>query len=580
MKRSLFFVCIAGIISLDTYAQTNIIATNPTAEQVMLGNYTAATYIASNIINSPGLIAQELDSRVSPDSLHAYLDVLRSFHNRNTASDTISSTTGIGAARRWVYAKFQQFSAQNENRLLTSYLQFDQQVCNMAQHKNVFAVLPGMDVSDKSIVIIEAHLDSRCSDNCDSLCLAEGMEDNGSGTALVIELARVMSKYSFNHTIVFMATTGEEQGLVGATAFAKYAKAKGISIRAVMNNDVIGGIICGATSSPPGCPGLNNIDSTNVRLFSSGGFNSPHKQLSRFIKLEYKEMVEHLTKVPMGIHIMAAEDRTGRGGDHIPFRQEGYTATRFTCANEHGDANVASGNYTDRQHTSADILGVDTDMDTKLDSFFVDFNYLARNAVINGNGMTMAALGPRTPDFYATSSSLTEITVHLLDQKTYPYYRVAIRVNSNNDWDSVYVFPTGTGDFTLNVSTATDYAISVASVDGVGVESLFSKEVMVNTDVKDITKSTLPVRLMQNTPNPFDEKTIISVAVDRDFQYKKAFITVVDITGKEVKRLPITLKKGINEVLYEHGYNARGSFTYTLVIDNMPVESRRMIFAN
>src|SRR5690606_35093373 len=125
---------------------------------------------------------------------------------------------------------------------------------------------------------------------------------------------------------------------------------------AVLNNDVIGGIICGQTSSPPSCPGLNQVDSTQVRLFSFGSYDSPHKGLSRFIKLEYKEMIMPYATVPMAITIMNDEDRIGRGGDHKPFRQHGYPAMRFTSANENGDANVNSAGYADRQHTSVAIL--------------------------------------------------------------------------------------------------------------------------------------------------------------------------------------------------------------------------------
>ena len=244
--------------------QTNIICTGTAAEQVMQGNYDPATYKAANVINDPAVISQEIMARVSPDSLLSYLQVLRTFENRNSGSDTLSNTRGIGAARRWIYGKFQQFSLRNENRLLSAYLQFDGAICNMQKHSNVMAILPGTDTADKSIIIIEAHMDSRCSGLCDTTCLAEGMEDNGSGTALVMELARVMSKYSYNHTIVFVTTSAEEQGLLGAEALATYVKQKNILVKAVLNNDVIGGIICGHTSSPPSCPGLNDIDSTNA----------------------------------------------------------------------------------------------------------------------------------------------------------------------------------------------------------------------------------------------------------------------------------------------------------------------------
>ena len=142
-------------------------------------------------------------------------------------------------------------------RLVTGYLEFDQTVCTMDRHRNVVAVLPGVDTTDPSVIIVEAHLDSRCKDNCDGDCLAQGMEDNGSGVALVLELARVMgySNYVFDHTIVFMTVTGEEQGLVGSNAYAVFAKQDSLPIKAVLNNDIVGGIICGMTSSPPSCPG-------------------------------------------------------------------------------------------------------------------------------------------------------------------------------------------------------------------------------------------------------------------------------------------------------------------------------------
>jgi hypothetical protein len=192
----------------------------------------------------------------------------------------------------------------------------------------------------------------------------------------------------------------------------------------VFNNDVIGGIICGQTSSPPGCPGLNNIDSTHVRLFSQGDFSSFNKGLARFVKLEYKEMILPYAAVPMGIHIMSDEDRIGRGGDHIPFRQNGFASIRYTSANEHGDANVASPTYSDRQHTSSDILGIDTDGDLAPDSFFVDFNYLTRNAVINGSAAAMAAIGPKTPDFMLTTNGQNGMVVQITQQTGYPAYRI------------------------------------------------------------------------------------------------------------------------------------------------------------
>lgn len=296
MKKQYLFSHFFLFLPFLIWSQTNILSTNPLAEQVILGNYNPTDYQPTNIVEHPNDILAHLQANISPDSLKAYLFALNDFETRNSGSDTLSETRGIGAARRWVHSKFQQFSDQNEGRLIPSYLQFDQEICEMQQHRNVFAVLPGLDDSERSIILIEAHLDSRCAGRCDVDCVARGMEDNGSGTALVIELARVMSQVSFDHTLVFMATTAEEQGLFGAQAFAEYARDKDIEIKAVFNNDIVGGIICGETSSAPSCPGLNHVDSTQVRLFSASGRS---KQLSRFIKLEYLEELEEMVAVPM-----------------------------------------------------------------------------------------------------------------------------------------------------------------------------------------------------------------------------------------------------------------------------------------
>jgi hypothetical protein len=448
----------------------------------------------------------------------------------------------------------------------------------MAQHRDIFAVLPGLDTTDKRVIIIEGHIDSRCEGLCDSLCVAQGVEDNATGTALVLELARVMSKYSFNQTIVFLVTIGEEQGLYGAEAFADYVQQKTIKVKAVQNNDVIGGIICGQTSSPPSCPGLNNIDSIGVRLFSFGGFNSFHKGYARFIKLEYKEMINPYATVHSDIRIMSPEDRTGRGGDHQPFRQHGYAAMRFTSANEHGDANVTDTAYHDRQHTRRDTLGVDTNNDQIIDSFFVDFHYLARNAVINGNAAAMAAIGPKTPDFQLSVHD-SDLVIHVTQQTQYNVYRVGVRTTTN-DWDSVYTF-SGTLDDTINVPHANWYYVSICSVDTNGVESIFSREY--NTTPVGIYENEIHntgITLLQNHPNPFDEATYISFELQQLIPYQSAHILITDVNGKLIKDIPTTLQTGMNEVLYEHGYGASGTLFYSLKIDDKIISTKAMIFAN
>lgn len=577
MKK--YFLLLFSVCSLAAFSQTNILSTNPTAEQIMLGNYSPINYKATNVIIHPDSIVSGVYKNLNQDSVRSYLERIVSFQNRNTGSDTLSSVKGIGAARRWTFKKFQEFSAASENRLVTSYLQFDRLICNMNQHRNIFTVLPGMDSTDNSIIIIEAHLDSRCQTSCDTACLAEGAEDNASGSALVLELARVMSNYSYDHTIVFMLTIGEEQGLYGADAFSDYVQQKGINVKAVFNNDVIGGIICGQTSSAPSCPGLNHIDSTQVRLFSSGSFNSPHKSLCRFIKLEYQEELLPLVKVPMLLTLMSAEDRTGRGGDHIPFRQKGYKAMRFCSANEHGDASNGPG-YTDRQHTDDDILGVDTNNDSIIDSLFVNINYLLRNAAINATASAMAAVGPETPTFSGVKHN-NGIIVTINDPLNYMNYRVGVRTTMI-DFDTIYTF-TNTQLDTIYPPNGGTVFITVASVDSNGVESFFSNETNFAAvgEMELVNEEKKSIELLQNRPNPFDEATYISVKVDEpNYKYNSAFIEIRDIQGKLVEKIDIPLNYGINEVLYTHGYNQIGSYLYSLVIDGKPISSKWMVFAN
>jgi hypothetical protein len=577
--KKFFLLLFLLFLSGKLIQQTNIISTNAVAEQVMLGNYSASTYMPVTVLNFPDTIFKGISKNISADSLKEYIIRLAQFKNRNSGSDTVSSAKGIGAARRWVYSKFAEFSAANENRLLPSYLQFNRTICVATQHRDIFAVLPGLDPNDSTIIVIEGHIDSRCEGLCDTACDAQGVEDNASGTALVLELARVMSRYAYNHTIVFLVTIAEEQGLYGADAFSDYAFAKGIDIKAVQNNDVVGGIICGQTSSPPSCPGLNAIDSTQVRLFSYGGFNSKHKAFSRFIKLEYQENLLPLAPVPMTISVMSAEDRTGRSGDHVPFRLRGYTAMRFTSANEHGDANVTDTSYTDRQHTTNDTLGVDTNNDQVIDSFFVNFNYLARNAVINGNSAGMLGIGPKTPTASVAGYNGNQMIVNILTQTQYPAYRIGVR-SVTNDWDTVYTM-TGAITDTFQLLPAATYYVNVMSVDTNGIESLPIVEyTLLFTGLESKLNEKVPVELLQNKPNPFDESTYISFLVNETIVYKEAVMEITDLNGKSIRKIPVELKPGVNEILYIHGYGMSGLYYYTLVIDGKKIATKSMVFAN
>ena len=550
---------------------------NPDLAGILQSNYDPATYGQAQPVTITDSIFKGIQNGVSPDSLHSYLQRLDDFETRNTGSDTVSATRGIGAARNWILKKFNDFSASAENRLITSHFYFTQNICGVTKHKNVVAVLPGADTANKELIIIEGHFDSRCESACDTACVAHGMEDNGSGTALVMELARVMSQYTYPQTLVFMATTGEEQGLYGAHAFAQYLQTNGIVAEGVLNNDVIGGIICGQTASPPGCPGANNIDSTQVRLYSRGGVNSINKCLARFVKLQYEEEVLPIAKVPMQVSLMSAEDRTGRGGDHIPFRARGMAAIRFTSANEHGDAGVGP-TYTDRQHSVRDVLGVDTDGDQIIDSFYVDFNYLARNAVINGAAAASLAYGPDQPDFSASGWG-NEITVQVTDPNNVGTYRLGVRSNSH-DYDTLITFTGTTAKVTANGSG--NVYLSIMAVDGNGIESLPDKEqILFGLDNGDVqTELPRKLGLLQNYPNPFDDATIIAFNAPVSSVGQIGIITVVDMSGKQIARLEKEIEAGLNEIEYHHGYGMVGTYLYTLEVENSLIDTKRMVFAN
>lgn len=577
-------------------AQSGEAVTSTEVNKIILGNYAPSNYQATNIITDPSTISAGLLADISPDSLKAYLIMLNSFQNRNTFSDTNSNTFGIGAARRWVLGKFQQYSAANDDRLRSAYLTFTYNpssascasTSSINKHADVIAVLPGSQTANKSLVIIEAHMDSRNSSNCDVTGSAPGIGDNATGTALVLELARVMSKYTFRNTILFSVNTGEEQGLIGATALANYLSDNNVLIKAVNNNDVSGGVFCGHTSSAPSCPFYGDIDSTDLRIFSLGDFNSPDKQWARYIKLEYKEQLLNQVDVPTNIQVMEPEDRTGRGGDHQAFTKIGYTAVRFTQANEDGNGSNGSG-YSDRQHNVRDSLGHYNSTTHNIDSIYVNANYLARNTLVNGNSLAMVALGPDTISMMGTLWSANTIKV-MFTPANRPGYRVAVR-SATNDWDTVYTV-TGASSAVLKVPyvSNTTFYVSAAAMDANGTESQFSTEYILSTGlfILDLPSdsahptagdpASYGIRLMPNRPNPFDEATMIAVSSGTDAYADRCCLQITGIDGRLVERIPVHLQKGLNQVVFNHGFGVSGVYICSLVIDGLPVQSTKMIF--
>lgn len=558
--------------------QTNTRFVNPSVDEIVKGNYNAQDYAATSETN-PQEVSLAIEKAINPDSLKSYLIRMSEFETRHTSSDTTSISTGIGAARDWALRRFEKISDERDGRLETSFLHWEKDVCGRVKHKNICAVLPGKNPA-ADIIIIEAHFDSRCDTRCDDTCVAHGMEDNGSGSALLLELTRVMSEYQFERTILFMLTVAEEQGLDGARALAGYCVDESIEIAAVLNNDVIGGIICGETSSPPSCHTEGGIDSTQVRIFSAGSAFSPNKQLARYVKLQYQQELRSKVSVPMAITIMAAEDRTGRGGDHIPFRQNGFAAVRFTSANEHGDANTASASYEDRQHTSDDILGMDTDNDGEIDEWYVEFNYLARNASINANAAVMIAQEVCTPELISVDQTTwknLEVEVGTNDCDADSFV-LAIR-SETNDWDTLLYFNSSNTTVEAPNLTSGNTFVSIAAVNDDGVESLFSQETIITTvGFGEKAQPKKGIELLQNRPNPFDEATSIVFLVHEMPAEKEATLAIQDVDGQVLRQEQIPLKLGANEVVYTHGYGHTSTLVYTLSIGDRLIDSKKMVF--
>lgn len=560
------------------WGQTNMFVSNPIAEQVLLGDYDPGAYAASSIIDQKEVILESLAREISRERLVDLLEFLDTFYNRNTGSDTLSLDTGIGACRTWIKSYFDLISRENENRLITGYLEFDAQVCGMGHHKNPFALLPGRDTSLHEILVIEGHFDTRNQDGCDTQGYTPGSDDNGSGTVLVMEAARVLSQFSFDRTILFTTPTGEDQGLWGAKAWANYLSQKEIEVMACLNNDVVGGIFCGKTSSPPSCPYYGHIDSTSVRVFSyvagnSTYTNSPHKQLARLIKIIQEEEVNPYLATPMTIRIMSSEDRSGRSGDHIPFRQKGYPAIRFCSSNEHGNG---SGTAPDRQHSTRDVLGIDSDADGKWDSLYVDPGYLSRNTLINA--ATLANLANSAPaqevSFYPVPRGV-RVQISQPDPST-TGYRVGIRYRQNrsHEFDEVRFYDPDES-FEVEVEPSSRCFVSIALIKN-GFTGRFSDEYELNLSGLGYYFESQSPGISEIYPNPVE--TALSIVMDYpEADRGKPVLSITDVMGRQVLKESVIPAAGSAPVSLDVQKLNPGVYWVNLISGGIPTKTHRFL---
>ena len=333
----------------------------------------------------------EMLSQVSAQRIEANIRKLVSFGTRNSLSDADDGKRGIGAARRWIKGELEHCSEGTplEVAFDDHYVESGSRIPKPVHIVNVVATLPGSQPESRNrIYVVSGHYDSIPSNPTDGVKDAPGANDDGSGTAVSMELACVMSHYQFDATLVFMTVAGEEQGLYGSTAWAKNAHDRGLNIAGMLDDDIVGN-----TRDADG-----RIDASRIRLFAegvpaekmlpdnviaalrTGGDNDlPTRQLARYVQEAQLRFVPELE-----VQVIWRRDRYLRGGDHFPFQDAGYPAVRFTepvenWNHQHQDVRVENGiQYGDLPE-------------------FVDFGYVASVAKVNMAALASLALGPSVP---------------------------------------------------------------------------------------------------------------------------------------------------------------------------------------
>lgn len=370
---------------------------------------------------------------VSQQRIESHIRKLVSFGTRHTMSETESTTRGIGAARRWIKAELERCGAGTPLQVA-----FDSHVAPVSARisrpteiVNVVATLPGTQAASKDrLYVVSGHYDSRVTDVMDYTSDAPGANDDASGTAAIMELACVMAKYKFDATLVFMAVAAEEQGLLGAGHWARQARANNLNVAGMFTNDIIG--------SSRGDDG--KVDNKQVRLFAqsipatkemseavrqlvaTGGEND---SISRQLARHTKEQGERYVK-DFKVSVIQRHDRYLRGGDHMPFLEQGYAALRFTepaedFAHQHQDLRTENGKV------YGDLID------------FVDFDYVAKVTKVNGAALAALALAPAAPqDVKLRTAGLTNDSTLVWKANLEPDlagYRIVWRDTTSANWE-------------------------------------------------------------------------------------------------------------------------------------------------
>lgn len=380
-------------------------------------------------------LVARIAGEVSQARIEANIRKLASFGTRNSLSDAASETRGVGAARRWIKAELERCSKEAGGRLEVAFdehlIETGTRVPKPTLFVNVVATLKGEQAESRDrIYVVSGHYDSMPSSPVDPDKDAPGANDDASGTAVSMELACVMAKHRFDATLVFMAVAGEEQGLLGAEAWAKDAKAKGLGIAGMITNDIVGNTRAAdgkvergrVRLFAQGVPPLQTLPDDVLAALRTGGENDlPTRQLARFVKAAAERHVP-----AMKVDVMWRRDRYLRGGDHFPFLDAGYAALRFTEPAE------------DWRHQHQDVRVVDGVQFGDLPEF-VDFAYVADVARVNGAALAALALGPSVPREVEMENIRLEADTTLRWKKNpepdVAGYRIVWRATTAADWE-------------------------------------------------------------------------------------------------------------------------------------------------
>ena len=408
----------------------------------------------------------EIIQSVSADRIEQDITTLAGFGTRHTLSDTVSQTRGIGAARRWIKTEFEKISDQCGGCLEVFYqrnlvkAEENQRIPRDVWVVNVIAVQRGTKHPGR-YVMMSGDIDSRVSDPNDFTSDSPGANDNASGMAGTLEAARVLSKYTFDNSIVYAGLSGEEQGLFGGRGLAEYTKAENWELIGILNNDMIGNIrgVDGVVSnrdfrifSEP-VPPTETERQRRARRFYGGEIDGISRQLARYVHRTTRTYMPEMN--PMLIYRL---DRFGRGGHHRPFNDAGYAGIRIMEAHE---------NYT-QQHQD---IRVEDGIQYGDLLEFVNFEYAAKLTAVNA--ITLASLGwaPPTPasvEIGGVVEPSTRLRWEPVEGAT--GYKVYWRDTTSPTWDH-FRYVENTTEVTLEGIVIDNYLFGVAAVGQDGHES-------------------------------------------------------------------------------------------------------------